>query len=409
MILVSSWVMYLAAIRDRVSLAMTFVLPAILFLVFAAIFSGATGKDLKLKIGLLDLAHSASTTRFSAALAAEKNLRVIPYQGDSAAPIVDAVSRGAVDAGMVLRGDLERRPEAGPPPILIVEDAARPLAAVIAIGQAQRTLNEKLPDVTLARILADVEASGAIEKEERDVLTDAFHKQAEERSGQGFSFARIIERQTTSANGENANVLYYAGAVVAIFLLFSATHGALTLLDERASGVAQRLGLTRGGMTAVLIGKFLFLSAQGIVQAGLVYLVAYFVFGASLGLDRLWVWGLTCVLSATAAAGLGLAMVSACQSRTQAENATTFLVLLISAVGGSMAPRYLMPPWLQDLSWATPNAWIIEAFDQSARAGWSAAHIWGPWFVLVGCAALGLLFATWFSIRGARYSSMPER
>ena len=403
MIAVSAWVMALAALRDRMALAMTFVLPAVLFLIFAAIFAGATGKDLKLKVGLLDLAHTSATERFAAALSAEKTLRIAPYQGADVAPLVQAVARGAVDVGIALRGDLERRPEAGPPPILVIEDAARPLAAAIALGQTQRTLNEKLPEVALARILADVEASGAIEPEERDVLNDAFRKQAADQSGKGFSFARVAETEIVNGAGGNANVLYYAGGVIAIFLLFSATHGGLTILDERASGVAERLRLARGGMAATVAGKFVYLCGQGVVQAAIVYLVAYVAFGASVGLDRLWIWGPTCLFASAAAAGLGLAMASACKTRKQAENATTFLVLLISAAGGSMVPRYLMPPWLQAVAYATPNAWIIDAFEQSVRAGWSVQNLWQPWGVLIGCAAGGVLVATLFAIRRARY------
>ncbi len=403
MILVSAWVMALAALRDRMALAMTFVLPALLFVVFAAIFSGATGKDLKLKVGLLDLAHTANTTRFAAALGAEKTFRVVTYEGASEAPLVEAVQRGAVDVGLALRGDLQRGPKAGPAPILVIGDAARPLAATIALGESQRVLNEKLPDVTLARILDDVQASGAIEPEERSVLDDAFRKQAADRAGSGFSFARVVESQTVNAAGGNANVLYYAGSVIAIFLLFSAAHGGLTVLDERDGGVAERLRLTKGGLAATLAGKFLYLTGQGVVQAAIVYVVAFMVFGAGVAPDRLGVWGLTCVLASAAAAGLGLAMASACRTRKQAENATTFLVLLISAIGGSMVPRYLMPPWLQSLAYFTPNAWMIDAFEQSVRAGWPVENLLSPWRVLILCAAAGLALATAFAVRRARY------
>ncbi|MBE7247796.1 MAG: ABC transporter permease, partial [Actinomycetospora chiangmaiensis] len=64
----------------------------------------------------------------------------------------------------------------------------------------------------------------------------------------------------------------------------------------------------------------------------------------------------------------------------------TFGVLLLSAVGGSMVPRFLMPPWLQQAGWFTPNAWAIEAFQGALGEG-SAVPAWG---VLAALALAGL-------------------
>ena len=57
MIAVSAWVMFLSTVRDRAALSMSFLLPPLLFIVFAAIFSGTSGPDLKLKVGVADIAQ----------------------------------------------------------------------------------------------------------------------------------------------------------------------------------------------------------------------------------------------------------------------------------------------------------------------------------------------------------------
>jgi ABC-2 type transport system permease protein len=407
MIFASTWVMALATLRDRTALFMTFVLPAALFVVFAAIFSGATGKDLKLKIGLLDEARTETTRRFVEALQAEPSLRVVGTDLNSEAEMTDAVRRGYVDVGLVLRGDLARRPDQGPPPILVIEDATRPLATAIVIGQAQRTLNEKLPNVALARILADVEASGAIAADEREFLDAAFKKQEAEKSSSGFSFARIVETRSTDAGPKHGNVLYYAGAVVAVFLLFAASHGALTLIDERDGGISQRLTLGRGGMAAVVTGKFAFLIVQGAVQTLIIFAVAWFGFRATFDLSRLTFWLFTSLIASSAAAAIALGIVAVCKSRRQAESATTFVVLLFSAIGGSMVPRYLMPPWMQEIGWFTPNAWIIQAFEDSVRSGSSSGAMLQAWGVLTAISIVSLAVAIVFSIRRTRYSWAP--
>jgi ABC-2 type transport system permease protein len=257
-------------------------------------------------------------------------------------------------------------------------------------GQAQKTLNEKLPDVALARILADVEASGAIGPDDSAFLDKAFHEEAAKRAGEGFSFARVVEREVAveAGQGRNANVLDYAGAVSAIFLLFGAVHGALTLLDERDSGIARRLMISRGALAPLVAGKFLFLTAQGTAQAILIYLVARVLYGAAVAAVNITPWLAACLLCAAAASGLALFVCALCRTRKQAETLTTFVVLLVSAAGGSMVPRYLMPPWFRDLGWITPNAWMIEALNRSVLPGAGAADLALPLGVLAALAAL---------------------
>lgn len=376
--------------RDRGALVMAFVLPVAFFLIFALIFADSTSSNMVLRVAIADPAASEASARLVAALEADPT---IERASQAVAPddVRAMVADGDADVGLIVRHDLAEPGDH--PPLVVIVEPARGVAAGMLMGRVQRAWNSDLGDVAIGRFMATiggdlVELSEA-QQDDLDQRLAAMRADAN-----GFAIDGLFAREDVAGTGrpDDGGVTYYAGAIMVMFLLFTAANGAVAIHEEREMGILSRVLAGPAGIAPLIDGRFLFLTALGFVQGTVIFMVAWLGFGVDLP-NHLGLWAVTTLATALAASGVGLALAALTTTRRQSQAVATITVLILSALGGSMVPRFMMPPAIRELGWLTPNGWAVEAYAIIFWRDGSVGELWLPWAVLAATAAIGLAVA----------------
>ena len=380
-------VMTLELWRDRGALVMTFLLPPLVFLIFSSVFAGTTGENIQLKLAVADVARTQASGRLTAALLKSPDVRAEAVSPATAEEVRRRVKAGLADAGLVIRAD----PGVTGQPFLIIADSSRAVAAPLTQARVQQLFNAALPDVAMKRTVAQLApALGPLTDDQvENVDTAAALLRDDPPKTDVGLFVREEVKDVRTGGGV---IAYYAGAVMILFALFSAMQGALGLVEERRTGVADRLLAGTAGMGPVVTGKFLFLVGQGLVQALAIFATAQLIYGVAV-VQHAVLWLPTTLAASACAAGLALGLVSVCRTRDQAQMLSTFVILVLAAIGGSMVPRFLMPLWLQQVGWFTPHAWVIEAYQAILWRDAGIGAVYKAWSVLTAAGLVGLAVA----------------
>ena len=400
--------MLLGLLRDRGALLMSFFLPAVFFLIMAEIFTATTGDQLNLKVAVLDEVGSDTTTRLLGAMTESPGLSLLAQKEEASRDTVRAlVKSGDADIGLIIRADAEPLDAAGgfgAAPLLVVTDPARGVAEPMLTGQIRRAYFSALPDVAMGNVVAELENQFLTldEEQRREVDAGLLEMREDAAAGRevGWSFEDLLARESV-IGGETLNlVAYSAGAVAFMFLLFASVHGAVSLLEEQESGILDRVLAGPGGMGVLVNGKFLYVVGQGLVQVTVIFSVAWLVYDVDLP-GHLGAWLVVSLAASLACAGLAMALATACRTRRQAQTIANTVILVLSALGGSMVPRFLMPEALKNLGWLTPNTWALEAYSGVFWRGEGLQGAMLPVALLTATGLLGWMAARFLARRRA--------
>ena len=385
--------------RDRAAFVLAFVLPVAFFSIFAGIFSGSSrAATRRIVVLVVDEDASEGSGRFVEGLKRETGLDVrtaVPAEKGqpaaapapfTAASAEAAVRRGDAPVAVIVPKGFGARPiafgpGAEPPKVSVLADSADPIAPQVLGGLIQKVVMTAMPQSMARAGMDEVDKwSGGLTPEQKARMEEALRSiGAPSPPGQpappetAGGLVRVETRDVVGETKSNPTVAFYAAGFGVMFLLFSAAGAGGALIEEAESGTLDRILATKVDMTRLLLGKLVYLAGVGVVQLTLMFVWGALVFGIDLAGH--WQGFLIMTLAtAIASSTFGLMLASVSRSRMQLVAISNLAILLMSALGGSMYPRFLMPEKMQKFGLLTLNAWAIDGFtkifwrDEPARA-----------------------------------------
>lgn len=365
-------------------LVVTFVVPVVFFTIFALIFGAGVGRNPAVRTLLVDADATDLTESMLNDLEAAAGLKstvfdVTAFDGDLVAEAEQQVSDGLYSAVVVIPSGLTTAVRNGGelPTIRVLTDSSNQVAGQVVGAVVQRSIMMLL-------------GSERAKRQQEAIAQGPPGIGPPPTSPEDNSSPAPVEVvDLLGADKSNPLIAMSAAGIAVMFLLFNAAGAGGSLLEEEESGTLERLLASRLSMNQLLLGKWVSITLLGMTQVLIMFIWGQLVFEVDLIGHIPGFLVMTCV-TAGAASSFALLLATACRTRTQLNGVSTILILTMSALGGSMVPRYVMSERMQEWGLVTFNAWALDGYD---KVFWRDQPIstLGPQLAVLGASAVLLL------------------
>ncbi|OYP34358.1 ABC transporter permease [Rhodopirellula sp. MGV] len=412
-----TWTVFTISLRrllhSPVELVLTFVVPVAFFSVFALIFSKGVGigSTPKTKVAITAQVDNLAAQTLVDSLQSNDGLRMISLvdENDNDGPtptpkaVAQAVRNGTIAIGINIRKD--KQGELAVDLLTDSSDQVAPQVVTAIVARELAMLHAKLARTQQQpEVMRRPSLDSPTEKTVPIAVPSEIHNPAAAKSEVKAStveqpFANSIHVVDVMGEGKSSPIVsLYAAGIAVMFLLFGASGGGGAFLEERENTTLDRLLSTQMSMDQLLLGKWFYLTALGFVQVTVMFIWGQVIFGVDLA-SHLDGFIMMTIVTSGAAASFGLLLATLCKSRGQLNGLSVILILTMSALGGSMVPRYVMSDGMRRAGQWTFNAWALDGYDKVFWRELPVHTLWPQLSVLMGAGVGFLLVARALAVR----------
>lgn len=172
-------------------------------------------------------------------------------------------------------------------------------------------------------------------------------------------FAFVFGKMNNSEENHLASLVHSVAGTSVMMLLFSVAGIGGSFLDEKQEGMLKKLLCSPIAPNYILFGKLVFANIISIIQLSIMFIYAWLFFGLDI-MHHLPSLILMIFTIAFACSGLGIVLASFAKTRQQVQGLSSIIVLIMSGIGGSMIPIFVMPEIMQKIAVFTVNYWGIQ-------------------------------------------------
>ena len=383
--------------NDKTAMLLTFIVPAVLIFLFGNIFGGAGGERGKATVFFVNESNSIIAKFLEQKLDSSKAIQLEKTYWDETAkknlPLTDSLVRksvktGDVSAAIVFPKDFFADTSSGLK-INIYYDPKNEIEMNLIQGAVQQTImgqmsklfptlmqkqtNKLLGNENGIKFNNDFKnLIGKYSGVNMDSLNykfgavDSSYLFSEDSSQTGSNFmnnmVQFNSEQLVGEDIENPQVTRIVGGWAIMFLLFSLSGAATSFFEEKSEGTLKRILCMPVKQDYLIWSKFIYSVMLGIIQLTVLFIISWMLFDVDIfsNVGNLFI---VMVVSASAAVAFGMLITVLSETLSQASGYSTFLILVMSAVGGAWFPTFLFPDWLQVVSKFTLVYWSVEAFQ----------------------------------------------